>query len=154
MENGCVWGSPGTQKEKVRRHFRRNEEWFQMNKRDVPQMFFDNLVDIEKSDCPWEGRMPGGDSSSKEEKETNIDKFHLQDQQKQHVREAGFVPLSCKKGDLVLIHGSVDHLSLANISLKSRHTFQLHLIDGPKAGIKWSEGNWLQYPKGEEFLEL
>ena len=87
-------------------------------------------------------------------KKSTMDKYKLQEKQKEDVRQAGFIPLSCKKGDLVLIHGSVDHLSLANISSKSRHTFQLHLIDGPKEGIKWSEGNWLQYPKGIIFPAL
>jgi len=164
-ENGCVWGRPGSHKEPVRRHFKRNKEWFEMNKRDVPQMIFENLVDnIEKSNCPWEGGMPGkmkddsdsdGSGSNKKTNEkSTMDKYKLQEKQKEDVRQAGFIPLSCKKGDLVLIHGSVDHLSLANISSKSRHTFQLHLIDGPKEGIKWSEGNWLQYPKGIIFPAL
>jgi hypothetical protein len=34
------------------------------------------------------------------------------------------------QGDLVVIDGAVDHLSLANTSTTSRHTFQLHLIEG------------------------
>jgi ectoine hydroxylase-related dioxygenase (phytanoyl-CoA dioxygenase family) len=34
-------------------------------------------------------------------------------------------------GDLFVIHGSLDHLSLPNTSPTSRHTFQLHLIEGP-----------------------
>ena len=45
--------------------------------------------------------------------------------------DAGFVPLECGKGDLVLIHGAVDHLSLPNTSGLSRHTFQLHMVEGP-----------------------
>ncbi len=154
-ENGCVWGRPGSHKEPVRRHFKRNKEWFEMNKRDVPQMIFENLVDVETSNCPWEGDMPGNTKSGEMEMgETKADKYKLQEKQKEAVRQAGFVPLNCKKGDLVLIHGAVDHLSLANISLKSRHTFQLHLIDGPKEGIKWSEKNWLQYPNGDSFPSL
>ena len=50
--------------------------------------------------------------------------------------------------------GTLDHLSLPNYSTKSRHTFQLHLVEGPKNGVTWSKGNWLQYPKGTEFHEL
>ena len=152
-ENGCVWGRPGSHKEPLRRHFKRNKEWFEQGKRDVAQMVFENLVDVETSNCPWEGGMPGNkNGTGTDDKITDNDKN--EEWQKECVRKAGFVPLSCKKGDLVLIHGSVDHLSLANISLKSRHTFQLHLIDGPKAGIKWSEANWLQYPDGEDFPSL
>lgn len=60
-------------------------------------------------------------------------------------RGAGFVPLPVKKGDLVAIHGSLDHLSLPNTSPFSRHTFQLHIVEGPEAGVTWSPGNWLQY---------
>ena len=59
-------------------------------------------------------------------------------------RSVGFEPFPCKAGDLVLIHGQVDHMSLPNNSPDSRHTYQLHLIEGPKQGIKWSDSNWLQ----------
>ena len=58
-ENGCVWGRPGSHREPLRRHFKRNKEWFEQEKRDVAQMVFENLVDVETSNCPWEGGMPG-----------------------------------------------------------------------------------------------
>lgn len=45
-------------------------------------------------------------------------------------------------------------LRLANFSDKSRHTFQLHLVEGPREGITWSASNWLQYPEGREFIRL
>ena len=61
---------------------------------------------------------------------------------------AGFVPVECRAGDLVCFPGTLDHLSLANSTGKSRHTFQLHLVEGPAAGVKWSPRNWLQYPTG------
>ena len=61
------------------------------------------------------------------------------------------VPLPVKVGDLVLIHGQLDHLSLPNRSDKSRHTFQLHLVEGAAAGVEWSPKNWLQYPDGKAF---
>lgn len=44
-----------------------------------------------------------------------------------HVSYQGFVPLPVEEGDLVLIHGQVDHLSMPNTSDHSRHSFQLHL---------------------------
>ena len=50
--------------------------------------------------------------------------------------------------------GTLDHLSLPNYSKKSRHTFQLHLVEGPKAGVTWSRGNWLQYQNKAPFHEL
>ena len=64
-------------------------------------------------------------------------------------RAAGFEPFECKAGDLILIHGAVDHLSLPNHSANPRHTFQLHMIEGPSEGIKWSETNWLQLKQTE-----
>ena len=48
----------------------------------------------------------------------------------------------------------VDHLSFPNTSATSRDTFQLHLVEGPRSGVRWSGGNWLQYPEGEKFPEL
>ena len=79
----------------------------------------------------WEGKMPEPDPQS-----------------------AGFAAVPIKKGDLFLIHGQVDHLSLPNTSAKGRQTFQLHLVEGPEAGITWSPENWLQLPAGESFLAL
>ena len=69
------------------------------------------------------------------------------------VRARGFRPLEVKAGDLVAIHGQLDHLSLPNVSPKGRRTFQLHLVDGPSAGVHWSPLNWLQTP-GRPFPEL
>mmetsp|Transcript_38832 Transcript_38832/g.86771 ORF Transcript_38832/g.86771 Transcript_38832/m.86771 type:complete len:396 (+) Transcript_38832:71-1258(+) len=66
----------------------------------------------------------------------------------EQLRARGFVPLPVAAGTLVVLHGSLDHASLPNTSPTSRHTFQLHAIDGPGAGVKWSEGNWLQYEAG------
>ena len=66
----------------------------------------------------------------------------------------GFVALPVRAGDLVLIHGQVDHLSLPNTSGKSRHTFQLHLVEGEAEGVRWSKSNWLQYPEGRAFHSL
>ena len=54
----------------------------------------------------------------------------------------------------MLIHGEVDHLSFTNRSDASRHTFQLHLIEGPTEGVTWSPRNWLQYPEGQQFPRL
>jgi phytanoyl-CoA hydroxylase len=35
-----------------------------------------------------------------------------------------------------------------------RHTFQLHLVEGPLQGFTWSESNWLQYPPGVSFQSI
>ena len=68
--------------------------------------------------------------------------------------DAGFVPVECKAGDLVTFCGTLDHLSLPNYSTSTRHTFQLHLIEGPDAGVTWSPQNWLQYPPDIRFLSF
>jgi len=70
------------------------------------------------------------------------------------LRAAGFIPIPVHAGDLVLIHGSVDHLSLPNTSNKPRHSYQLHLVDGPNSGVTWSKDNWLQYGSENEFARL
>ena len=66
----------------------------------------------------------------------------------------GFVPLDVRAGDLVMFAGTLDHLSLPNGSPHDRHTFQLHMIEGPTAGVQWGAENWLQYPQGRAFPQL
>ena len=68
--------------------------------------------------------------------------------------DAGFLPVECEAGDLLVFAGELDHLSLPNFSEAPRHTFQLHAIEGPSAGIAWSPDNWLQYPGGAAFPPL
>merc|ERR1712061_606954 len=100
------------------------------------QMIFEN-IDPTSNAWEWEGKLP-------------------QNWKSPHggLRKTGFQLIECEVGDMVVIHGQVDHLSLPNTSDKPRETFQLHLVDGPKAGIEWSEKNWLQYPSGKSFPSL
>ena len=70
------------------------------------------------------------------------------------LRARGFAPLAVSAGDLVVIAGTLDHLSLPNHSPDARHTFQLHMIEGPAAGVQWAPENWLQYPGGAAFPSL
>jgi len=153
LENGCLWVRPGSHREKVRRAFGRNPEHFgdevikcrsNIAKGDVTksQMIFTN--EPESKPIPWEGKIPGQDTGSVTNENSSW----------QHLFEAGFVPVECNAGDLVVFPGELDHLSLPNYSDKQRHTFQLHLVEGEKAGVKWSEKNWLQYPKGIPFLRI
>jgi len=129
LDNGCLWARPGSHKEPVRRHFARNPAYFANPGSGAPMMTFKQLHD--GAAVPWEGGMPQPTPEA-----------------------AGFVAAPIKQGDLFVIHGQVDHLSLPNTSPHSRHTFQLHLIEGPDAGVKWSEENWLQYPAGTSFPRL
>ena len=54
--------------------------------------------------------------------------------------EAMKVPLEAAKGDLVLLHGHLPHLSGANRSPCSRHAYTLHVIDG---ACRYLDDNWL-----------
>ena len=139
LDNGCVWARPGSHAEPLRRHFQRNPDHFEGGDKSAPQMIFhdfENGSDTVRSPAPWEGALPPGVPEN------------------EAARSAGFVPFECKKGDLVLIHGQVDHLSLKNTSPKSRHTFQLHLVEGPSEGVEWHPKNWLQLSGGRPFLSL
>mmetsp|Transcript_75666 Transcript_75666/g.234965 ORF Transcript_75666/g.234965 Transcript_75666/m.234965 type:complete len:303 (-) Transcript_75666:2-910(-) len=140
LENGCLWARPGSHAEPVRRLFVRNPRRFAEGDASAPQMVFETLGGAGEAGpaaWQWEGKMPGG-----------------WEPPSAGLREKGFVPLECKVGDLVVIHGQLDHLSLPNESKKPRETFQLHLIEGPKEGVTWSARNWLQYPEGEPFPSL
>jgi len=147
LENGCLWVRPGSHKEPVRRKFIRNPAHFgveaiQSRRNEAlgdtsqPQMVFEQLVE-DADTVPWEGKLPEGSFPRCEGLFGN-----------------GFLPVQCKSGDLLAFCGELDHLSLPNCSEKQRHTFQLHLVDGPGAGILWSKSNWLQYPEDEEFLRI
>lgn len=57
-----------------------------------------------------------------------------------------------KKGSLVLIHGFVVHRSEPNKSTHSRHAYTFHILESDN--VKYSEDNWLQYPKGVQFPSL
>jgi phytanoyl-CoA hydroxylase len=51
------------------------------------------------------------------------------------------VPLEVKKGTLIVLNGLLPHLSYSNRSLKSRHAYTLHVIDG---ACRYPEENWLR----------
>ena len=139
LDNGCLWVRPKSHHESVRRHFQRNPEYFGRKEKDIPadstfnadgktQQFI--MKDLYEHEIAWDGAVP------------------------EDLLEAGFIPIPCKAGDLLVFNGELDHLSLPNHSDCARHTFQLHLVEGPQAGVTWSHHNWLQYPDGQPFLRL
>ncbi|KAJ8612595.1 hypothetical protein CTAYLR_009803 [Chrysophaeum taylorii] len=88
----------------------------------------DNVMEMDTraTPHPWEGR--------------NIEY--------EDARRAGFQPIPAKAGTLVVISGTLDHLSFPNTSPFDRHTFQLHAIEGADNGISWDSSNWLQTKSG------
>jgi phytanoyl-CoA hydroxylase len=55
----------------------------------------------------------------------------------------GLVPLEARRGTLILLHGTLPHLSGPNRSDKPRHAYTLHAID---ARARYLPDNWLQRP--------
>jgi phytanoyl-CoA hydroxylase len=129
LTNGCLWIRPGSHKEGLRKQFHRNPAYFEKGDTTQPLMMFRDIASPEEqATVPWAHGLPTPDPQS-----------------------AGFIPAPMKAGDLFVIHGLVDHLSLPNTSEKGRQTYQLHLVEGPEEGVQWSKDNWLQYPAGLTF---
>jgi phytanoyl-CoA hydroxylase len=178
LENGCLWvrpcshwtdhhggGGSGSGSgpfndqnggvhhvvNRTRRHYRRNVEHFGQDsiaarRNDVInalQPMFTMQQLIVDHTVPWDGGLPGSVNNSV----GNCGDMEA-------LLSAGFCPVECQAGDLVLFGGELDHLSLPNTSTSPRHTFQLHLVEGPSQGIEWSPYNWLQYPPGKPFFRL
>lgn len=133
-QNGCLWARPGSHVEPVRKHFHRNPAFARGG--DVPPLVFREMPGAKA--VPWELGFPESPSGGARDA----------------LVAAGFEPLPVSAGDLVLIHGEVDHLSLPNTSPLPRHSFQLHLIEGPNQGVEWHPANWLQYGGGRRFPAL
>ncbi|HEV2707077.1 MAG TPA: phytanoyl-CoA dioxygenase family protein [Pyrinomonadaceae bacterium] len=51
------------------------------------------------------------------------------------------VPLEVREGTLIVLHGSLPHLSKANRSARSRHAYTLHVVEGE---ARYPQDNWLQ----------
>jgi phytanoyl-CoA hydroxylase len=145
LTNGCLWVRPRSHQEPVRRQYKRNVQHFGETaiktrsnhaRGDTlqPKLIMENIPTQMNHTVPWEGTMPPNGV--------------------QGLLDSDFIPIECKAGDLVLFCGTLDHLSLSNSSNQPRHTFQLHLVEGFRAGVHWSEYNWLQYPENRPFLRL
>jgi len=143
LENGCLWVRPESHWEETRRQFKRNpvhfgEKAIQTRSNEAAgdltadKFVMENIPG--RKLVAWEGDVPMGGWEA--------------------LFGAGFVPVECKAGDLLAFNGELDHLSLPNFSDMPRHTFQLHLVEGLKAGVTWSESNWLQYPPNLPFMRL
>jgi phytanoyl-CoA hydroxylase len=132
LENGCLWARPGSHAEPLRHRWERDPEWFRRRAQNestagLSAMRMRQVVPPEESSSPASAALAA-----------------TPDDPVGALRSAGYVPVPASAGDLLLVHGRVDHLSLPNRSPRSRHTFQLHLVEGA-AGSAWSSANWAQY---------
>jgi phytanoyl-CoA hydroxylase len=155
IDNGCLWVRPGShvhsahssseEHHNVRRQYQRNVLYFGEESIEArsnvahgdtdQQPMFEMRTIYEDPDVPWDGALPGDHWES--------------------LLAAGFVPVECRAGDVLVFCGTLDHLSLPNrTATSSRDTFQLHLVEGPSQGIEWSPLNWLQYPPEQSFVRL
>eukprot|EP00659_Diplonema_papillatum_P014671 gene14671-22445_t len=113
LDNGCLWARPGSQKEGLRRVFVRNPAYFgepgagSLGDQTQPAIVFEAVPGVPAVAHEGQAFKAPADAEA-----------------------AGFRPYPVKQGDLVLIHGEVDHMSFSNTSPASRHTYQLHL-DAP-----------------------
>ena len=62
-----------------------------------------------------------------------------------------FVPLECKAGDLVLIHGQMVHKSFPNKSDVSRNIYTFHMLEKE---AHYSDWNWLKESADVPFVPL
>lgn len=155
LQNGTLWVRPKSHNESVRRQFKRNPAHFGVDAiesrsndtttGDINQqkLVMEELYDGHY-DVTWDGGLPGGEEDNDNDDNDNIEAL----------LEAGFVPVECKAGDLLCFCGELDHLSLPNRSDEPRHTYQLHLVEGPNENVVWSKYNWLQYSNGKSFPRL
>ena len=98
LNNGCMWVRPGSHAEPVRRVFMRNPEHFgepgvREPDKTKPQMVFRETE--EGSKVSWEGKLPENSWPPPCD----------------GLFEAGFIPVECAAGDLLVFPGTLDHLS-------------------------------------------
>jgi phytanoyl-CoA hydroxylase len=182
MSDNNMESLPSLPRCNVRRHYRRNVLHFGRdtiyNRSNNPtgdiiqQPMFEMVQLFHDATVPWDGSLPGIDTTTTTAA-TNMEYVY------ESLLQAGFIPIECKAGDLLAFTGTLDHLSLGNSqhhqcshpdlrdhshshgqspllssSSSSRHTFQLHIVEGPSQGIEWSPLNWLQYPPNQSFMRL
>ncbi len=58
------------------------------------------------------------------------------------------IPLEVPQGSLIILHGSLPHMSRENRTSRSRHAYSIHVID---AECDYPADNWLQRPPGMPF---
>ncbi|CAE8624314.1 unnamed protein product [Polarella glacialis] len=129
--NGCLWVRPASHFEQVKQRLPRQVVGDTLSLEYVP------LFPGVKPGDMWEDTELASGSASAEA-----------------AWAAGFRPVPVKAGDLVLLHGEVDHLSLRPRQIRPRDAWVLHIIEGPEAGTTWHPENWQQPPSRFSSLDM
>mmetsp|Transcript_25838 Transcript_25838/g.80501 ORF Transcript_25838/g.80501 Transcript_25838/m.80501 type:complete len:332 (+) Transcript_25838:226-1221(+) len=143
VDNGCLWLRNRSHFEPLRRVFVRDRDPHEPDPNMVfvhtppyreSNFFASYLADagrrLDYAEIPWEGN----------------------DMTATQAAARGYIPAPARAGDLVVIAGTLDHLSLPNLSPSPRHTFQLHVVESD--GVRWHPANWLQTERPGGFLAL
>ena len=146
LENGCLWVRPGSHTEPVKRQYLRNPKHFLAATNEEERPLAESSAEPK---FLMKALISDNHPSNQRGSTDGKDDWTAQD-----LWELGYIPVECRAGDLLVFCGTLDHLSLPNYSPHQRHTFQLHLVEGPRAGVTWSPQNWLQYPPNKPFLSL
>jgi len=127
-DNGCLWIRPGSHAEPLRRRMIRNPDVGQ----DGMQHTFIDYIGEDGSLLPEGKKLDGnGWDMTLPDKET--------------CDATGYISVPMQAGDAIFFKGTMCHMSKPSTDCaKERDTFQLHLVEGPGKGIKWSENNWMQ----------
>lgn len=171
LGNGCLWARKGSHNEPLRKRWERNPAWFDAVEKNASTSGIDAMtfrVLDHSSTSPAEPLIGAG---KLKHDPACVRKPGVSCDPEAELRKAGYTPLQVRKGDLVLVrvqlacvcswrcatqlsqigyhderqvHGNVDHLSLSNTSPRSRHTFQLHLVED-RDSSRWRSSNWQQY---------
>jgi phytanoyl-CoA hydroxylase len=177
-ENGCLWARRGSHREPLRRRFVRSLT----EDGEAMVMAFTNVSytrkpgarpTLEQEEASLSPRLLGEHDYHHSPPEPTANASHVAASErarewegswppaqarpdaaaKAALAERGFEPLAVSAGDLVVIAGTLDHLSLPNHSPNDRHTYQLHMVEGPAGGVHWAHENWLQLEEGR-FMSL
>ncbi|KAL7566524.1 hypothetical protein ACA910_006433 [Epithemia clementina (nom. ined.)] len=154
LTNGCLWVRPYSHREPLRRQYQRNAKYFEEITKNGHN---DNGNDKDKDNTTKEPKlvmkhltttttiMDDDEPNHGPHEEEEEAALPHPDTTPRQLLDLGWLPVECRAGDVLLFCGTLDHLSLANHSPHPRHSFQLHLVEGPRAGVTWSPLNWLQY---------
>jgi len=129
LENGCLWAVPGSHKAGTHSRFIRNPRAGGPNGNTIFDPHPQSVAVMRALETLYQGRAVTTEAT-------------YSGAALQKMLDAHAVPLPVSAGALVILHGSLVHLSYDNKSAKSRHAYTLHVIES--LGARYPKSNWLQ----------